>query len=81
MGRAQHLAEVAVAAQLVKLVSFGSVGTVSVLAGSGTTHWEHLPWCFSFAVISALGLLLIRWGWGERRKKRKAKKKGWVVNE
>lgn len=50
------LAEVSGAAQLVKLMSFGSVGTISVLAGSGAPHWERLPWYFSFAVIPLLGV-------------------------
>lgn len=68
------LAEVASAAHLVKLVSFGSMGTISVLAGCGATHWAHLPQNFSSAVISSLGLLLICWG-GKEKKRGKKKKR------
>lgn len=66
------MAEVAAAVPLVKLLSFGSVGTISVLAGCAATHWEHLPQNFPSAVISPLRVLLICC----ENKKKKQKKKG-----
>lgn len=64
------MAEVAAAVPLVKLLSFGSVGTISVLAGCAATHWEHLPQNLPSAVISPLGVLLICCE--EKKKKEKA---------
>lgn len=69
------MAEVAGAVHLVKLLSFGSMGTISVLAGCAATHWEHLPQNFSSAVVSSLGVLLICWERKKKRRKNRKKKK------
>lgn len=69
------MAEVAGAVHLVQLLSFGSVGTISVLAAWGATRWEHLPQNFSSAVISSLGVLLICWEEKKRKKREKEKAK------